>query len=104
MEDFPKIISIDYELDHFIMEGSVDLTLWGGDKGSIEMKPVRLSLDTDITNTKVLSCYVNDNGFGVQSIDHAYVSITAVYKSGCDHVYRCIEDFDFEVIGRGCKI
>lgn len=56
------------------------LNLWGGGQGSIEMERYFLPLDK-ATKTNILRC-VNDNGFGCESIESAFIDIYDVYEGG----------------------
>lgn len=55
----------------YTVKGTADLTLWGGGNASIEMK----SFNVKNTSEKTLLKNVNDNGFGVESINGAVCDI-----------------------------
>ena len=59
----------DYEV-----KGVSDLTVWGGENACIEMKPFHVK---SITKDNLLK-NINDNGFGVESINGA---ICMIYKN-----------------------
>jgi len=69
-----KQITLNYS--HFLCKGTAQLTLWGGDEGTIEMNPFRIS--DGYTQDELKEC-LNDGGFGCQSIDGAVVDFYAVY-------------------------
>lgn len=58
--------------------GIADLTMWGGGNGCIEMKP----FETKSRSKKALLAGINDNGFGVQSINGAICDIYELYENG----------------------
>jgi len=53
----------------YIIKGIADLTCWGGGNGCIKMKSFRVKSLKEIKNN------LNDNGFGVQSINGAICDI-----------------------------
>ena len=59
----------------FKVTGTTFVTCWGGGSGNIGLKPFSLDEVTDET----LLDNLNDNGFGVQSIDGGVCDIWAVY-------------------------
>ena len=72
----PESKTLTLNLSGYRIKGVADITLWGGDAACIEMKPVKvLTLDKDN-----LMEHVNDNGFGVQSINGAIVDIYEDYE------------------------
>src|ERR1035437_108233 len=62
------------KLTGYKVKGVSDLSMWGGGNASIEMKP----FDVDKPTRANLLNNINDNGFGVQSINGA---ICDVYKN-----------------------
>lgn len=62
------------------VQGEAMLNLWGGGKGTIDMESYFLPLGK-ATKTNILRC-VNDNGFGCESIESAYIDIYDVYENG----------------------
>jgi hypothetical protein len=66
--------TITLKQDGFIIKGVADLTLWGGGQGSIDMKSFKVQSLKDIKKN------LNDNGFGVQSINGAVVQIYENYE------------------------
>ena len=65
----------------YVIKGIADLTLWGGDNASIQMKPIYLDeKQFDINNPETLMEHLNDNGFGVQSINGALCEIYENYE------------------------
>lgn len=100
--NIPEKIVVEYTLSHYEMSGDVDVTLWGGGQAGICMKTTKIPLSVDVENDIELSKYVNDSGFGVQSIDHAYVDIEAIYITGesledYHYIKKRIHSFDFKV-------
>lgn len=68
--------TITLEFTDYVVTGTAYLTLWGGDKGSIPMKPYHInSLDENEIKKNA-----NDNGFGCQSIDSIEVDIYENYE------------------------
>lgn len=63
--------SITLKKSGYIVKGVSDLTMWGGGNGCIVMEPFKLK---KITKKNILN-NLNDNGFGVQSINGAIVNI-----------------------------
>ncbi len=55
----------------YTIKGVSDLTMWGGGNGCIEMKPFEVK---DIKKKTLLE-NINDNGFGVESINGAIFDI-----------------------------
>ena len=70
--------SITLEHTGYRVTGTAYVTLWGGDNGTITMKPFQM---TELTEAGVIAG-LNDNGFGVQSIDGADCDIYAIYGKG----------------------
>lgn len=58
--------------------GRAAVTLWGGDRGYIEMKSYVIP---ELTKEKILDG-ANDNGFGVYSIDGLEVYVHEMYENG----------------------
>ncbi len=68
--------SITLKLDHYEVHGTADVSPWGGGRGSIQMKPYRVAG----TNKELLKAGLNDNGFGVESINGGVCDVYAVYS------------------------
>jgi hypothetical protein len=67
---------ITLNLSGYRIKGVADVTPWGGGNACIEMSPVKLrKLDKES-----LMDHVNDNGFGVQSINGAILDIYEDYE------------------------
>ena len=60
------------------VEGEVELNLWGGGTGSIDMQPT----DIDELTTENVIRSINDNGFGCESFAGAEVDIYVLYEGG----------------------
>ena len=60
----------------FYILGVSDLTLWGGGKGSIEMRPFTCK------HLRELKEKINDNGFGVEKINGAICDIYRLWEGG----------------------
>lgn len=60
------------KLSGYHIEGTADLSMWGGGNASIEMQPFEVKRIKDIRND------INDAGFGVESINGA---ICAIYRN-----------------------
>lgn len=74
MKSIKKTVTL--KLHHFQISGIACVTMWGGGNGTIEMKPFTVaSVETD----DLIVAGLNDNGFGVSSINSAQVNIFAVY-------------------------
>lgn len=67
--------TITLEYTGYVVSGTAYLTMWGGGEGTIEMQSYWTA---DIEEVTVLEG-INDNGFGVQSIDGADCFIEKVY-------------------------
>ena len=68
--------SITLKLSHYEVRGVADVSPWGGGRGSIDMKPFNVaSIDNGL-----IKAGINDNGFGVQSINGAVCDVYAVYS------------------------
>jgi len=79
MGKFPQPkLKITLEATSFEVTGTVELNLWGGGQGTIDMTPVRVPLNTYIDKGSVAQ-YINDGGFGCESIDYANVHVSIVY-------------------------
>ena len=63
----------------YLVHGISDLTMWGGGNACIEMKSFVLS---KTPTKKMLLQNINDNGFGVQSINGAICDIYRLYEYG----------------------
>ena len=70
----------------YTIKGHADLTLWGGGNASIEMKPFNVKSIKE----KTLLSNINDNGFGVQSINGAICDIYKNYE-GTLRYFKSIE-------------
>jgi len=79
---------------HFICKGTAQITLWGGDQGTITMDSFRIS--EGYTDADLKAC-LNDGGFGCESIDGAVIDIYAVYSNYESQTTRWYET---RVIGR----
>jgi hypothetical protein len=55
----------------YVVKGVADLTLWGGGNSWIVMKP----FTTNTLHKKILLSKINDNGFGVESINGAICQV-----------------------------
>jgi len=74
MKTIKKTVTL--KLHHFEINGIAYATMWGGGDGTIDMKPFTVaSVETD----DLIAAGLNDNGFGVSSINSALVDIFAVY-------------------------
>jgi hypothetical protein len=72
-----KMKQLSLEHRGYEIRGVVTLSLWGGDKGTIDMQPVFIS-DERLSHTTIKRS-INDNGFGCMSIDEAVIEIYDVY-------------------------
>lgn len=70
----------------YIVKGISDLTMWGGGNGCISMKSFKLK---DIRK-KTLLANINDNEFGVESINGAICDIYEDYE-GTLQYYQTLE-------------
>ena len=70
----------------FKITGVADLTLWGGGNACIEMKPFRTNTD----DPEEIKKGINDNGFGVQTINGAICDIWELYYYGCTEFLKTI--------------
>jgi len=66
---------ISLNLTGYKMEGTAQLTLWGGDRCSIQMRKSIIISPTDENIIK----NINDNGFGCESIDRVDAHIYKQY-------------------------
>ena len=82
-DDVDDIIRVGF--CHFKATGWVQITLWGGGSGTIDMEEFELP---DPFTKKDIVEGINDNGFGCQSIDRAEVDIYAVYDAIDVHIDR----------------
>jgi len=71
-----------------VVEGYVQVSLWGGGEGGLDMKPQFLPIEK-ATKDNILRS-VNDGGFGVQSIDAAEIEIYDKYEGGLLEYNRTI--------------
>ncbi len=70
----------------YVVKGVADLTAWGGGNGCIPMKPFTVK---DIRQ-KTLLANINDNGFGVKSINGGICNIYEDFE-GTLRFYKTIE-------------
>ena len=70
----------------YVIKGISDLTSWGGGNACIEMNPFKVSNIREKTLLKNL----NDNGFGVQSINGAICDIYEDFE-GTLRYYKTME-------------
>lgn len=68
--------TITLKMEGYIVRGVSDLTHWGGGNACIEMEKFHVQK----INKKVLLENINDNGFGVQSINGAICDIYENYE------------------------
>lgn len=68
--------SITLKLSHYEVRGTADVSPWGGGRGSIEMKPFKVASP----DKELLKAGLNDNGFGVESINGGVCDVYAVYS------------------------
>jgi hypothetical protein len=72
----PEQKTLTLGLSGYRIKGVADVTMWGGGNACIEMKPIKIrTLDRDD-----LMKHVNDNGFGVQSINGAILDLFEDYE------------------------
>ena len=60
----------------YVLKGISALTMWGGGEGTINMKPFGL----DKLGLHAIIEGINDNGFGVESVDGAIVDVYIDYS------------------------
>ena len=58
----------------YVIKGISDLTAWGGGNACIEMKPFH------VKSLKEIKDNINDNGFGVESINGAICDVYLNYE------------------------
>ena len=91
--DIPK--SIPVYLNYYIVEGIVNISLWGEGSGRITMTS---SIIKEPTREEALR-KVNDGGYGCENINSAEVLVYAVYTSDIDqskgNVSVLVADFVF---------
>ena len=68
----------------YYVTGVSDLTMWGGENACIEMKGFKVDHLREIREK------INDNGFGVQSINGAICDIFDLYEKGVKEYQRTI--------------
>jgi hypothetical protein len=68
----------------FFVSGVADLNLWGGGKGSIEMKPFACQ------HIREARGKLNDNGFGVEKINGAICDVFRLYENGYKEFARTV--------------
>jgi hypothetical protein len=66
--------SITLNFTDYVIEGIADLTAWGGGNACIEMKSFHVKSLKDIKEN------LNDNGFGVESINGAICDVYRNYE------------------------
>lgn len=76
-------------LSSYSIEGYVNVTFWGGDKGVLQMSPFSFELGK-LTHKKLLN-EINDGGFGVRSINSAEIDIFLNYTNGEKIFYKTIK-------------
>jgi hypothetical protein len=69
----------------FYISGVADLTLWGGGKGSIEMKSFTCQ------HIKEAREKLNDAGFGVEKINGAICDVFRFYENGFKEYARTVK-------------
>ena len=70
-------------LEHvgFQVTGEVNVNMWGGGTGWVIMDTVTI-FDTRKLDKEHLKELVNDGGFGVESYNHALLTIEELYEDG----------------------
>jgi hypothetical protein len=68
--------SITLQFSNYVITGIAYITLWGGEKGFIEMK----SYNVDDLTDDFIKKGANDNGYGCQSIDKIEIDIYENYE------------------------
>lgn len=72
--------TITLEFTGYEVSGTAFLSLWGGGKSTIQMKPYSVKT----LDGKEIWEGVNDNGFGVEKIEGAVCHISKIYGKGYD--------------------
>jgi len=67
-------------LFEFCISGKATIQLWDGTIGTIEMIPIYLAKDFNVTK-KSIAEYINDGQYGCEAILKANVIVSALYKS-----------------------
>lgn len=78
--------TITLKFTDYVIMGNVVCNMWGGGQGEIDMESYHVNSIDDLTE---IIDGVNDNGFGVESYEEAYIKIYENYEGHL--VYR--EDF-----------
>jgi hypothetical protein len=68
----------------FFVSGVADLNLWGGGKGSIEMRPFTCQ------HLREARKKLNDAGFGVEKINGAICDVFRLYENGYKEFGRTV--------------
>ena len=73
----------------YVINGTADLTLWGNENASITMKPIIIKdINFDYNDNEKIKPLLNDNGFGVQSINGAIVDICELYENNVEELVK----------------
>lgn len=86
----PERLCIIHKLLGYEVTGDVDFTPWGGGNYQIQMDPSFIPIEKGLTDENIYRC-VNDNGFGCESIDHAFLTICKVYDGNMKIFEKDIE-------------
>lgn len=70
------------EMIGYYVSGTLNVSLWGGDKGDIEIKPIVINNPNMTLETvkEIIPNGINDNGFGVESFNYAILDIFELYE------------------------
>lgn len=68
--------TITLSLTGYHIQGTADITLWGGGKACIEMTPFKVPTLEGVD----LRAHINDNGFGVERINGAVCNVFENYE------------------------
>ena len=79
----------------YLVTGTTTLNLWGGGTGDISMKPIELK---ELNTVEVLKA-INDNGFGCESYDSAYVDIYRLYENNVTRHYVSVDFNSEDLVG-----
>jgi hypothetical protein len=71
----------------YYITGVSDVTPWGGGNACICMKPFRIALPFDKITDKMLLDSINDNGFGVESINGAICDVFEEYEGQGERIH-----------------
>lgn len=80
------------EMVGYYISGVVNVNMWGGGSGEIEMKPI-IIFEPFLELEKIKEIIpqgLNDNGFGVESFNEATVDIYELYEGS---VIELVEDY-----------